>query len=239
MQKYILKHSRMMLSMFYPKTEIFSLNEGISLQDWLDRDENNEDFNNEQIYTRMGIKKKMTLRNERIEYTVRKHRKAKRLKLAISCDGNVSVTLPWRMGFLSADEFIRKNAEWVLEKMKAMKKIGRNSLFARHDQDEYLKLKETAREMVKSRLEKYAEFYGFQYNAVAIRNQKTRWGSCSSKGNLNFNYKILLLPQRHADYIIVHELCHLKEFNHGKRFWNLVAQTIPEYERIVKQLKVL
>jgi hypothetical protein len=187
----------------------------------------------------MSIRKKITLRNEKIEYTVRKHRQAKRLKLAISCDGNVAVTLPWRMGFVSADEFIRKNAEWVLEKMKAMKKIGRNSLFARHDNVEYQNLKEHAREMVKSRLEKYAEFYGFQYNGVAIRNQKTRWGSCSSKGNLNFNYKILLLPQRHADYIIVHELCHLKEFNHGKRFWNLVAQKIPEYERIVAQLKVL
>jgi predicted metal-dependent hydrolase len=143
------------------------------------------------------------------------------------------------MGFVSADDFIRKNAEWVLEKMKAMKKIGRNSLFARHDKVEYLKLKEHAREMVTRRLEKYAEFYGFEYKGVAIRNQKTRWGSCSSKGNLNFNYKILLLPQRHADYIIVHELCHLKEFNHGKRFWALVAQTFPDYEKIVAQLKIL
>ncbi|MEI8343953.1 MAG: M48 family metallopeptidase [Candidatus Moraniibacteriota bacterium] len=187
----------------------------------------------------MGIIKKVTLGSEKIEYTVRKHRTAKRLKLAIYCDGNCVVTLPWRMGFLSADEFIRKNAEWVLEKMKAMKKIGRNSLFARHDHVEYLKLKEHAREMVAKRLDKFNAIYGFKYKGVAIRNQKTRWGSCSSKGNLNFNYKILLLPQRHADYIIVHELCHLKEFNHSKRFWNLVAQTIPEYEKIVEQLRVL
>jgi len=187
----------------------------------------------------LGIIKKITLNSEKIEYTVRKHRTAKRLKLAIYCDGNCVVTLPWRMGFLSADEFIKKNAEWVLEKMKAMKKIGRNSLFARHDHVEYLKLKEHAREMVAKRLEKFNAVYGFKYKGVAIRNQKTRWGSCSSKGNLNFNYKILLLPQRHADYIIVHELCHLKEFNHSKRFWNLVSQTIPEYEKIVEQLRVL
>ncbi len=187
----------------------------------------------------LGIIKKITLNSEKIEYTVRKHRTAKRLKLAIYCDGNCVVTLPWRMGFLSADEFIRKNAQWVLEKMKTMKKIGKNSLFARHDHVEYLKLKEHAREMVAKRLEKFNAVYGFTYKGVAIRNQKTRWGSCSSKGNLNFNYKILLLPQRHADYIIVHELCHLKEFNHSKRFWNLVAQTIPEYEKIVEQLRVL
>src|ERR1035437_3129167 len=192
--------SSLIESLFSRKTAFLFPEEGISLQDWLDRD---EDLNNEQIYTKMGITKKINLRNEKIEYTVRKHRQAKRLKLAISCDGNLSVTLPWRMGFLSADDFIRKNAEWVLEKMKAMKKIGRNSLFARHDRVEYLKLKEHAREMVAKRLEKYAEIYGFTCKGVAIRNQKTRWGSCSSKGNLNFNYKILLLPQRHADYVIV------------------------------------
>lgn len=236
MRKYILEHFNVVMSNFSHERESFSLNEGITLQDWLDNDEN---FNNLNDETKMSVQKKMTLNSEKIEYTVRKHRTAKRLKLVISCDGNCTVTLPWRMGFVSADDFIRKNAQWVLEKMKAMKKIGKNSLFARHDRVEYLKLKEHARAMVSRRLEKYAEFYGFEYKGVAIRNQKTRWGSCSSKGNLNFNYKILLLPQRHADYIIVHELCHLKEFNHGKRFWNLVGQTIPEYEKIVTQLKVL
>lgn len=187
----------------------------------------------------MGKKKKITLKNEKIEYTLRKHKQAKRLKLAIYCDGNCVVTLPWRMSEWSADQFIQKNAEWVLEKMKAMKKIGKKSLFSRHSQEEYLKLKEYARDLVTRRLEKFNEVYGFKYNAVAIRNQKTRWGSCSSKGNLNFNYKIVLLPPRHADYIIVHELCHLKEFNHSRRFWNLVSKTFPDYENIVAQLKVL
>lgn len=187
----------------------------------------------------MGNKKKITLRNEKIEYMVRKHRRAKRLKLAVYCDGNCVVTLPWHMGEWNAEQFIKQNAQWVLEKMKAMKKIGKQSVFSRHSHEEYLKLKEYARDLVAKRLEKYNAHYGFDYKGVAIRNQKTRWGSCSSKGNLNFNYKIVLLPPRHADYIIVHELCHLKEFNHGKRFWNLVAETIPEYERIIEQLRVL
>jgi len=187
----------------------------------------------------MGTKKKITLRNEKIEYTLRKHRQAKRLKVAIYCDGNCVVTLPWHMGILNAEQFIRKNGEWILEKMKAMKKIGRKSIFARSDHKEYLKLKEYARDFVSKRLEKYNQIYGFNYKNVAIRNQKTRWGSCSAKGNLNFNYKIILLPPRHAEYIIVHELCHLKEFNHSKRFWNLVAQTFPDYEKIVAQLKIL
>lgn len=185
------------------------------------------------------MQKNITLKNEKIEYTLRKHRKAKRLKLAIYCDGNFVVTMPWRMSIISADQFIRLHADWVLEKLKAMKKIGRKSVFSRHSHSEYLKLKEYARDLVSRRLEKFNALYGFEYKGVAIRNQKTRWGSCSSKKNLNFNYKIVLLPPRHADYIIVHELCHLKEFNHGKRFWSLVAQTIPEYEKIIGELRVL
>lgn len=187
----------------------------------------------------MTVTKKITLKNEKIEYTVRKHRQAKRLKLAISCDGNCVVTLPWFMGMGSAEQFVQQNAVWVLEKLKAMKKIGRQSIFSRNNKAEYEKLREFARDMVHRRLEKFSQIYGFKYNTVTIRNQKTRWGSCSSKGNLNFNYKVVFLPQRHADYIIVHELCHLKEFNHGKRFWSLVAQTFPDYEKIVAELKVL
>ena len=185
------------------------------------------------------VTKNIVLENEKIEYTVRKYRSAKRLRIAISCDGNCRVTIPWRMSMLSAEKFVQQNSEWVLDKMKAMRKIGRNNLLLHRDKKEYQKVKEYARDFVTKRLEKYSEFYGFAYKNIAIRNQKSRWGSCSKKGNLNFNYKIILLPERHADYIIVHELCHLKEFNHSKRFWNLVSQTIPEYKEIKKRLKVL
>jgi predicted metal-dependent hydrolase len=187
----------------------------------------------------MTTTRNITLRNEKIEYTIRKYRQAKRLKIAISCEGNCMVTLPWRMSMWSAEKFIQQNSEWVLEKMKAMKKIGRNSLFSRHNKKEYQKLKEYARDFVSARLEKFNAVYGFEYKKVAIRNQKTRWGSCSKKGNLNFNYKIVLLPEKHANYIIVHELCHLKEFNHSKSFWNLVSLAIPDCRRIVKELKKL
>ena len=78
----------------------------------------------------------------------------------------------------------------------------------------YLKYKETARALAKSRIEYYNTLYGFIFNRISIKNHKSRWGSCSKKGNLNFNYKIALLPEALADYVIVHELCHLGEFNH-------------------------
>jgi len=102
---------------------------------------------------------------------------------------------------------------------------------------DYLKFKEQALVLAQERLTYFNQFYGFKFNRVSIKNQKTRWGSCSKKGNLNFHYKIALLPERVADYIIVHELCHLKEFNHSQNFWNLVAQSFPDYLSLRNQLK--
>ena len=89
--------------------------------------------------------------------------------------------------------------------------------------------KEDAKAFTLSRLEYWNQFYNFKYGTVKIKSQTTRWGSCSSKGNLNINYRIVLLPEHLADYLIVHELCHLEEFNHSQKFWNLVSKTIPDH----------
>src|SRR3989344_2593932 len=101
----------------------------------------------------------------------------------------------------------------------------------------YIKNKERAREIVRQKLNDFNNIYGFTYNRVSIKNQRTKWGSCSSKGNLNFNYKIVFLPEHLANYLIVHELCHLKELNHSKSFWLLVEKTIPDYKKCKKELK--
>ncbi len=97
----------------------------------------------------------------------------------------------------------------------------------------------TARTLVHARLEHFNQYYNFSYNKVAIRNQKTRWGSCSSKRNLNFSVRILTLSPEAQDYLIIHELCHLKEFNHSSRFWALVAEQCPDYKRIRASMKVV
>lgn len=79
--------------------------------------------------------------------------------------------------------------------------------------------------------------YTFSYKKISIKNVSSRWGSCSRKGNLNFNFRLALLPPELADYIIVHELCHLGEFNHSKKFWDLVALTIPNWQKLRNGLK--
>ena len=90
---------------------------------------------------------------------------------------------------------------------------------------------------IERRLKELNAVYGFTYHRVSVKNTATRWGSCSKKANLNFHYKVALLPPELADYVLTHELCHLEEFNHSAKFWNLVAQTIPNHAVLRTQLK--
>lgn len=101
----------------------------------------------------------------------------------------------------------------------------------------YLINKVGVRKLVLARLERFNAVYGFAYHRVSIKDQRTMWGSCSRKGNLNFNWRVIQLPPALADYVIVHELCHLQELNHSRRFWDLVARTIPDYKERRKALR--
>lgn len=101
----------------------------------------------------------------------------------------------------------------------------------------YLAHKEQARALIHDRLHHFNQHYGLTWNRVAIRNQRRCWGSCSSLGNLNFSYKLLFLPPHLTDYIVVHELCHLLELNHGQRFWELVAEQIPDHRERRHELR--
>ncbi|MBI5138584.1 MAG: M48 family metallopeptidase [Candidatus Vogelbacteria bacterium] len=125
---------------------------------------------------------------------------------------------------------IFKYYRWVTRRVRVSLK-GRRT--------EYLKHKEAARALAYARLEFFNTHYKFKIGRIAIRNQKSRWGSCSRRGNLNFNYKIALLKPWLLDYIIVHELCHIAEFNHSSDFWMLVAQTIPNWHQLRGELKKL
>ena len=91
---------------------------------------------------------------------------------------------------------------------------------------------------IRERLAHYAPRIGVEFGRVAIRDQKSRWGSCSSKHNLNFNWKLIMAPPEVLDYVVIHELCHLIEFNHSRRFWQLVEAQMPEYEAWKKWLKL-
>ena len=101
----------------------------------------------------------------------------------------------------------------------------------------YIQNKKVAEEIIKKWVHHFASLYNVKVERVSIRNQKTRWGSCSKHGNLNFNYKLIYLPQDQKSYVIVHELCHLIEFNHSRRFWVQVEHTIPKHKEIRRKLR--
>ena len=117
---------------------------------------------------------------------------------------------------------------WILSKRK--KKVKKPSKI-------YLAHKENARTVIAARVNYFAVEHGFSYGRIAIRDQKRCWGSCSTKRNLNFNYKLLFLPFELLDYIVVHELCHLRHFHHRKEFWLEVEKIIPEYKERVSALR--
>jgi predicted metal-dependent hydrolase len=99
----------------------------------------------------------------------------------------------------------------------------------------WLKLK--AKDYLPERTNELAQQNNFSFKQVRIRNQKTRWGSCSAGGNISLNYKLMKYRKEIIDYVIIHELCHLKEMNHSKRFWKLVEEIVPDYKNIKKELR--
>ncbi|MFA6194442.1 MAG: SprT family zinc-dependent metalloprotease [Patescibacteria group bacterium] len=169
-------------------------------------------------------------------YIIKTVRRSRHLRLAVHHDGRVVVTKPYFLSKASAEAFLISKTDWIKAVLERFKNMPA-PLARPHDHEDYLRHKQVAHVFVLRRLEHFNRFYNFKYQRISIRDQKTRWGSCSRGGNLNFSYRLLELSPAAADYIIVHELCHLKEFNHSARFWELVTKTIPDYEAQRRELR--
>ncbi len=178
--------------------------------------------------------KTIALGGEPISYTLKRHPRSKGVRMSVSGERALTVTAPAWLPNYFIERALKEKEEWIL------KTLAHFSL-SRFDLDNgvalYKKYKEDARELVSRRLEYFNGMYDLSWNRISIRNQKTRWGSCSKKKNLNFHYKLALIPEPLADYVVVHELCHLKEFNHSKKFWELVALAIPDHQARRKELR--
>ncbi len=181
-------------------------------------------------------RRKTILHNREVEYTVRKSARARRLRVAVYCDASVVVTVPVDFGENKVERFLKEKASWVLDKLDSFLRLGKTVRLG-GGKREYKKYSEQAREFVLTKVKKINKVYKFSFGNVSIKNHKTRWGSCSKKRNLNFNYKIIFLPDKLAEYIVAHELCHLQEFNHSQKFWNLLSRAIPDYRERTQILK--
>lgn len=186
----------------------------------------------------MKIKKQIgVVGGGKIDYSINKSKKARRIRLAVCCDGSVSVTIPHSFSEGVADRFVKEKIGWIMEKIYHFEKFE-NIIIPQISKKELKEYKNKALELVGSRIEYFNKVYNFSFNDVSVKNHKARWGSCSSSKNLNFNYKMIFLPKKLVDYIVVHELCHLGELNHSGNFWNLVAQTLPQHKDLRKELRM-
>jgi predicted metal-dependent hydrolase len=182
------------------------------------------------------MKKKIKINDREIEYEMRKSKRSKRINIRIYPDASVVVSSPRFVPETMIKNFLKDKSAWIFLKLDEQKERGDKRIVG-SDKIDYFKKKAQAGLLIKEKIKKLNENYGFKFKRIFIRNQKTRWGSCSRDGNLNFNYKIIYLPDELADYIVVHELCHLKELNHSAKFWDLVARTVLDYKERRRELR--
>lgn len=174
--------------------------------------------------------------NHGIRFETRSSARARSLGVTVYPDSRVVVTVPRGTPHGAVSDYISRNMAWIEEQTKTLKRYEGciNLPGGRRD---YLKHKEKARSFVRTRLLMFNEYYRLRYGRISIKNLRASWGSCSELGNLNYNYKIVHLPDPLAEYIVVHELCHLAEFNHSNRFWELVSRAVPDHKERRKALR--
>lgn len=162
--------------------------------------------------------------------------------IEIGMDKKIKVRVPRRASKAQIEEMLKAKHDWILKTLDKIEQ--RNTAEAREyaeakplSSEEIKKLKKEARNHLASLTEYWAEKIGVSYGRISIRGQKTRWGSCSSKGNLNYNYLLMLCPDEVAEYVVIHELCHRIHMNHSRDFWNKIEEFCPRYKIAKKWLK--
>ena len=148
------------------------------------------------------------------------------LSLELRADGTVLVRAPRRMSTLRIRAFVAAQRDWI---EKQRQKQAARPAVEKLTEEELAALKKEAKKRFAARAAFYAPQVGVRFGRIAVRCQKTKWGSCSAKGNLNFNCLLLLAPPEVLDYVVVHELCHRLEMNHSARFWQNVERVLPDY----------
>lgn len=161
----------------------------------------------------------------------------KTIGISVNSDG-VTVRAPYRVDIKTIDAFVNSKEKWILKHLGRIENAKSEAEDLGEISPEKVKaLAKSALEYIPERVKYYAPVVGVSYGRITIRCQKTRWGSCSSKGNLNFNCLLMLAPANVIDSVIVHELCHIKQLNHSKAFYSEVGRVFPDYKECEKWLK--
>ncbi len=162
----------------------------------------------------------------------------KTLALQVRPDGSVLVRAPLRTSMREIQRFLDQHTDWI-EKQQARMRLRAEeaALIPALSEEELKALAKAARRDLTARTEAFAHQMGGSYGRIAIRHQKSKWGSCSSAGNLNYNCLLMLAPESVRDYVVVHELSHRRHMNHSPAFWAEVARILPDYKDARKWLR--
>ena len=166
------------------------------------------------------------------EVVFRKSMRSRNISIRVHPAKGVSVTVPSMLPYAAARLFFEARRDWILQTMAKQKEQQRNVHIATPEEIEALRRQ--AKAVLPSRLAELAARYGFTYNRVTIKHNATNWGSCSSKGNINLNLTIMRLPRVLQDYVLLHELCHLRHQDHGHGFHLLLEHVLTDH--LVKTL---
>ena len=161
----------------------------------------------------------------------------KTLSLQVKPDGTLLVRAPRRLPEREIDRFLQEKSAWIERTLAKVREANRAGEDAPLSMEDIHALAERALQVIPPRVGEFAARMGVTYGRITIRNQRRRWGSCSSQGNLNFNCLLMLSPAEVLDYVIVHELAHRKEMNHSRAFWAQVEAVLPDYREREKWLK--
>ena len=158
--------------------------------------------------------------------------------IQITPSGKVYVRAPRRCPRSLIDTFLSEKESWILKHLSQIQKHAADTVpHPPLSQEERARYIQTARDIFTVKTAYYANLMQVTYHRISIREQKTRWGSCSSAGNLNFNWRLIFAPEEVLDYVVVHELAHRIEMNHSKAFYQIVAQVLPDYQASRKWLR--
>ena len=160
----------------------------------------------------------------------------KTIAMKVGEDGKIVVRAPYGLAAEAADRFVEAHNKWIVERQQNYENL--KLLKPSYTEEEKGQYREAAKIVLNNKCRRFAERMGVTYGRITVREQKTRWGSCSAAGNLNFNWKLALMPEKIQDYLVVHELAHRKEMNHSERFWAVVAEIIPDYKERRKWLRI-